>query len=361
MKIPVYKPYISDLEKKNVLQCLEDGWISSQGKYISQFETEFAHYTGAKHAISVSNGTTALHVALLAAGVTSDDEVIIPSLTYIATANCVSYIGAKIRLADSKPDTWNIDPDSIRQLINKKTKAIVVVHLYGNPCDMSAIAEICKEYNLLLIEDCAEAIGSKINGKHVGIFGDIASFSFYGNKTITCGEGGMVITNDTSLADRARKIKGQGLANNRQYYHDIIGYNYRMTNICAALGVAQMAKLHNILIAKSRIFMAYYDRLSNDYEFQTVMDGHTNSYWMVSMLAKNEQHRDEVRKHLSDNGVETRPFFYPINAMPMYSDLEDCDVCNKLSARGFNVPSFPELEVEEVNFICNLLLEKSVL
>lgn len=356
MKIPVYKPSITESEKANVLQCLDDGWISSQGKFIGQFENEFATYTGSKFAISASNGTTALHAALLAAGIKPNDEVIIPSLTYIATANCVSYIGAKLKLADSLPDTWNIDPRSVESLISERTKAVLVVHLYGNPCDMEAISKICKDNNLLLIEDCAEAIGSKINDQHVGTFGDISSFSFYGNKTITCGEGGMITTDNKDLADNARKIKGQGLAANRQYFHDVIGYNYRMTNICAAIGSAQMSRLDDILLKKKIIYNKYHSRLRDYYEFQTTLSGHINSYWMVSMLAKSEQHRDALRDKLNKHGVETRPFFYPTNAMPMYSYLNDCGICNDLSARGLNVPSYPELGDSEIDYICDLML-----
>ena len=240
MRIPVYQPELSGNEKKYVNECLDTTWISAKGRFVKDFENGFAGYLGVNHAVSVCNGTVALHLALMTLGIGEGDEVILPSLTYVASANAVTYTGAKPVFADSLYESWQIDPKDIERKITEKTRAIMVVHLYGQPCDMDAIMKIAHEHNLFVVEDCAEAFGSKYKGRYVGSFGDIAAFSFYGNKTITTGEGGMVVTNDRQLAERAAHIKDQGMSAEREYWHDIIGYNYRMTNICAAIGLAQL-------------------------------------------------------------------------------------------------------------------------
>jgi perosamine synthetase len=252
-KIPVYQPLLDGNEKKYVIDCLDSTWISSRGKYITEFEQQYARYLGVKHAASVSNGTVALHLALMALGIGPGDEVIVPTLTYIASVNAITYTGAVPIFADSERDYWQLDLKGIEKLITPHTRAIMAVHLYGAACDMPAIMEIAQKYNIFVIEDCAEAIGTKIGNQYVGSFGDIATFSFFGNKTITTGEGGMVITNDETLYNRCIHLKGQGLAKYRQYWHDIIGYNYRMTNICAAIGLAQLEKIESIILKKHQI------------------------------------------------------------------------------------------------------------
>lgn len=241
-KYPVYQPSLGDKEKENVIECLNSTWISSKGKFIAQFENSFSKYIGVKHAVAVSNGTVALHLALLSLGIGEGDEVIVPSFTYIASVNAIKYTCAKPVFVDSDPITWQIDPEKIEEKITTKTKAIMTVHLYGHPCEMDKIKKIAAKHKLYIIEDCAEAFGSLYKGKHVGTIGDIYTFSFFGNKTITTGEDGIVVTNDPSLNEKVIHLKGQGLAKNREYYHDIIGYNYRMTNICAAIGCAQLER-----------------------------------------------------------------------------------------------------------------------
>ena len=242
--IPIYQPDLSGNEKKYVADCLESTWISSKGKYIPLFENSFAKYVGVKHAAAVCNGTVAIHLALLTLGVGPGDEVIVPTLTYIASVNAISYVGATPVFCDSLYSTWQMDVADVEKKITAKTKAILAVHLYGHPCEMDPLVALCKQHGIFLIEDCAEALGSLYSEKHVGTFGDIATFSFFGNKTITTGEGGMVVTNDETLIERTRHFKGQGLAQHREYWHDVIGYNYRMTNIEAAIGLAQL----NVLI-----------------------------------------------------------------------------------------------------------------
>ncbi|MBS1736702.1 MAG: DegT/DnrJ/EryC1/StrS aminotransferase family protein, partial [Bacteroidetes bacterium] len=227
MKIPIYQPSLSGKEKKYVLDCLDSTWISSKGKYIPLFENAFADFTAIKHAASVCNGTVALHVALVALGIGPGDEVIVPTFTYIASVNAITYTGATPVFVDSLPKTWQMDTEDVERKITNKTKAIMAVHLYGQPCDLDALKTIADNNKLFLIEDCAEAIGTYYKGKHVGGFGDIACFSFFGNKTITSGEGGMVLSNNEELLNKVAHLKGQGLAKNREYWHDLIGFNYR--------------------------------------------------------------------------------------------------------------------------------------
>jgi len=250
---PVYRPFLTGNEKKYVNECLDSSWISSQGEFVEKFETAFADYLGVQYALSCSNGTTALHLAMLALGISAGDEVIVPSLTYVASANAITYTGGTPVFVDSDPDYFQMDPEKIERSITPKTRAIVVVHLYGHACDMQPIQEIAKRHHLLLIEDCAEAIGTEDAGQRVGTFGDIATFSFFGNKTITTGEGGMVVTNREDLAKQVFRFKGQGVSDTREYFHEVVGYNYRMTNICCAIGLAQMENLDGIIRQKIKI------------------------------------------------------------------------------------------------------------
>ncbi|MFH1153096.1 MAG: DegT/DnrJ/EryC1/StrS aminotransferase family protein, partial [Pseudomonadota bacterium] len=255
--IPIYRPSLSGNEKRYVNECLDSTWISSQGKFVERFEKSFSDYTKINNAASVCNGTVALHLALLALGIGKSDEVIVPTLTYIATVNAVAYVGAKPIFADSERGTWQIDPEDVKRKITPRTKAVIVVHLFGYPADMARIMDIAAQNGLHVIEDCAEAFGTQIQGKTVGTFGDIATFSFYGNKTITTGEGGIVATNTLNLHEKVCHLKGQGLSRNRFYWHDALGYNYRMTNICAAIGLAQLERADEIIEKKIRLALKY--------------------------------------------------------------------------------------------------------
>lgn len=358
--IPVYEPSLNGNEKKYVNECLDSTWISSKGEFVTKFEDGFSDYIGTEHATTVSNGTVAIHLALLALGVGEGDEVIVPTLTYIASVNSIVYTGAKPVFVDSVEGSWQIDPADVIKKITPKTKAIMAVHLYGHPCDMDALLEICKKYNLFLIEDCAEAIGTLYKGKHVGTFGDIATFSFFGNKTITTGEGGMVVTNDETLYDRAVHFKGQGLAKHRQYWHDVIGYNYRMTNICAAIGLAQLEEIDNVLLEKKRVADTYRSNLKNSTIIfhEPISDDVYHSYWMCSILTDDGKQRDLLRNHLSDSGIDTRPLFYPVHTMPMYStQYQRHPIAENLGWRGINLPSYPGLKQEQIEFICDKIKE----
>ncbi len=344
-------------ESKYVNECIRTGWVSSKGRFVSKFEDDFSNFLGVKRSTSVSNGTVALHLALKVLGIGPGDEVIVPTLTYIASVNAISYVGATPIFVDSESDTWNIDPNLISEKISHKTKAILLVHLYGAPCNMEAIIKICKDKNLYLIEDAAEAFGTKQDGKYVGSFGDIATFSFFGNKTITTGEGGMVVSNQNALVDQAGFLKSQAVSSEREYWHEEIGFNYRMTNICAAIGVAQLEIANKIIEKKIEIAHWYREELK-DYpiEFQRERNGDRHSYWMVSILARSQSERNAIRLHLKVNGVETRPVFYLATSMPVFKSKESFPVANKISNCGLNLPSFPALTREQVKYICSKII-----
>lgn len=356
-RIPVYQPWLCGNEERYVLDCLRSGWISSKGQYIAAFEDRFAEFIGVRHALSVCNGTVALHVALAALGIGPGDEVIVPTFTYIAPVNAVVYCGATPVFVDADPDTWQLDPNDVYRRITPKTKAIIVVHLYGHPAEMNALTTLAQEHGLFIVEDCAEAFGATYQGKHVGTFGDIATFSFYGNKTITTGEGGMVTTNDDMLAERIRRLKGQGLAPYREYWHDIIGYNYRMTNVAAAIGLAQLENASLFLDRKRTIAQRYRHLLADTHlVFQHESPEVQHSWWMISVLAPTAQERDYLRQALARHGIETRPTFYPVHTMPMYSHrYERHRVAESLGLRGINLPSYPSLRDEQIEEICHVL------
>ncbi len=353
-KYPVYRPSLTGNEKQYVNECLDSTWISSKGKFIAEFEDGFKSYVGARHAATVSNGTVAIHVALVALGIGPNAEVIVPTLTYIASVNAIAYTGATPVFCDSLESTWQMDPDDVRKKVNSRTRAILAVHLYGHPCEMDELMKIARERDLFLIEDCAEAIGSVYRGRHVGTFGDIGTFSFFGNKTITTGEGGMVVTNDDTLHDRMTHFKGQGLAKHREYWHDVIGYNYRMTNICAAIGLAQLEQADTFVAKKRRIADWYRRELNGTpVTFHDEVGDVRHSYWMVSILVPEATSRDLLRLALSNQGIETRPLFYPVHTMPMYSSaFQRHRVAESLGWRGINLPSYPELEETSVKEIC---------
>jgi len=355
--IPIYQPSLTGNEKKYVNECLDSSWISSKGKFLGEFEQAFSGYIGCKFGSAVSNGTVAIHLAMLALGIGEGDEVIVPTLTYIASVNAIAYVGATPVFVDSLPDTWQMDVADVAKKITSKTKAILAVHLYGHPCDMDGLTKLCKAHNLFLIEDCAEAIGSTYKGKKVGSFGDISTFSFFGNKTITTGEGGMVLSNNETLHDRINHYKGQGLAKHRQYWHDVIGYNYRMTNICAAIGLAQFEQVDQFIKQKLQIVAWYKKYLENAFvtwhqEGSDVL----HTYWMFSILVPDSKDRDPLRDHLAAAGIETRPLFYPVHNMPMYNkNFQTIPVAENLGWRGINLPSFPALTEAQVRFICDTI------
>jgi perosamine synthetase len=356
-KYPVYKPSLAGNEKKYVNDCLDSTWISSKGSYIKAFEEAFSSFIQSDYATGVCNGTVAIHLALMALGIGHGDEVIVPTFTYIASANPIVQVGAKPVFVDSQQGSWQMCPQDILKKLTPKTRAIMVVHLYGHPCDMDAIMKIAEEHQLFVIEDCAEAIGSRYKGEHVGTFGDVATFSFFGNKTITCGEGGMVTTNNATLYDRLTHFKGQGLAKHREYWHDTIGFNYRMTNIQAAIGLAQLEQVEGFIEKKQRIAQWYQENLQKvPVTFHKTVGDVFHSYWMCSILVEKPQLRETLRQYLQHNGVETRPTFYPVHTMPMYAhSFTQHKNAEDIASRGINLPSYPLLEQEDVLHICGLI------
>ena len=356
-KIPLYIPSLTGNEKKYIDECLDTTWISSKGKFIKEFEDKFCEYTGAKYASAVSNGTVALHLALETLRIGNGDEVIVPTFTYIASVSSIVYTGAEPVFADSLYNTWQVNPDDIRRKITSKTKAIMPVHLYGHACEMDEIMRIAKEHKLFVVEDCAEAFGTEYKGKSAGTFGDLSAFSFYGNKTITTGEGGMVITNDSGLHERVNHLKMHAVSNGKEYWHDEIGFNYRMTNICAAIGVAQIEHADKIIEMKIKNAELYNEMLAGlPVEPLTESDNTVHSYWMYSILTENTDTRNSLRKFLSENGIETRPTFYPVHTMPMFRNKYlKYPVAEDIAFRGISLPSWPDLKKESIIFICDTI------
>lgn len=353
--IPVYQPYFNGREKDYVNQCMESTWISSKGEFINRFEHGFAQFIGAEHATTVSNGTVALHLALDTLDIGSGDEVIVPTLTYIASVNTILQTGAKPVFVDSLASTWQIDPTDVEAKITARTKAIMAVHLYGLPCDMDALLDICQKHHLLLIEDCAEAFGTFYKGRHVGTFGDIATFSFFGNKTITTGEGGMVVARDINTIEKAYHLKNQGVSQSREYWHDAVAYNYRMTNICAAIGLAQLEQAPEILARKRRIagwYAMYLQELPLIVHAE--QPGTVHSFWMCSVMLHEAKDRSPLRAHFKSHGIDTRPTFYPAHTMPHCRASGTFPVAESLGARGINLPSYPALTEDNVRKICQI-------
>lgn len=358
IKYPVYQPLLNGNEKKYVTDCLETGWISSKGAYIQRFEESFATYTQARYATSACNGTAAVLLALLALGIGPGDEVIVPSLVYVAVPNMVRFAGASPVFVDCLSDTFQMDPTDIRKKISLRTKAVVAVHTYGHPCDMEAISKICKTHDLKLIEDCAEALGARFQGKQPGSWGDMAVYSFFGNKTLTTGEGGMITSNSSSLIKKAFHLKNQGVTE-KAYWHDIPAFNFRMTNISAAIGLAQLESIDEVIEKKRRIASVYRQQfMDSGIIFHQEAKDVIHSYWMCSILAPEGYYRDSLRVYLSSEGIETRPFFYPAHTLPFYknSHKQRLPVTEEISSRGINLPSYPALRDEDVRHIASRVL-----
>jgi perosamine synthetase len=361
-RIPVAAPVLAGNEKQYVADCLESGWISSAGKYLELFETAFAKFCGVRHAVACSNGTAALHLALLALGVEQGDEVIVPTLTFVATVNAVTYCGARPVFVDSEPRTWNLDPTLVQQKITPRTKGIIAVHLYGNPADMFALRAIADRHGLFLLEDAAEAHGALHQGRRVGSLGDVAAFSFYGNKIISTGEGGMVVTNDDSLFERVRLLRGQGMDPNQRYWFPVVGYNYRMTNISAAIGLAQIEQAEWHIGRRREVAENYLRCLEgvSTLRYQVESELVQHAYWMFTVILNDEVllSRDAVMAKLAAQGIETRPVFYPAHLFPPYRDLahgDDFPVAEALSQRGLSLPTWAGLSATDVRYVCEQL------
>jgi perosamine synthetase len=360
--IPVAHPELTGNEKKYVNDCLDTVWISSVGKYIKEFESTFAQFCNVPHAIACSNGTVALHLALLALGVGPGDEVLVPTLTYIASANAVRYCGAEPVFVDSEPRTMNLDPASVEQHITPRTKGILVVHLYGHPVDMDPIRTVAKRHGLWIVEDAAEAHGAEYKGVRAGGLGDIATFSFYGNKIVTTGEGGMITTHDPELARKMTLFRGQGMDSERRYWFPVVGYNYRMTNICAAIGLAQMEQIGEHTSKRFRAQAWYQSQLQTAEEFLILPleePWAKHSFWSYAIRLKDNVAvtRDQFMQLLAADGIETRPVFYPMHVMPPYQrDGIKLPVAEQIAERGICLPMHGLLKEDDVAFIASRIL-----
>ncbi len=351
--IAVAKPFFDDNEIELVNECMVSGWVSSGGRFVKQFESMVAKHTGVKHAISCSSGTSALHLILLSYGIGVGDEVIVPSLTFIATANAVTYTGATPVFVDSDVETWNIDPVKIEDLITEKTKAIIPVHLYGHPADMDPINKIAKKYNIRVIEDAAEAQGASYKEKMVGSLADSAMFSFFGNKVVTTGEGGMIVTNDTSIADKCRLLRDHGMTEKKRYWHNIVGYNYRMTNLQAALGVAQMRKIDDIVSRKKWIASVYAKYLYGIKGITLPPDKKwaDSVFWLFTILINEKQTNftlEDLIVELKRNGIDARTVFYPVHTQPIYRDNIKLPISEEIHNTGISLPSAPDMTERDI-------------
>ncbi len=356
--IPVCEPKLDGNEMKYVMDCLESTWISSVGKYIPMFEEEFSRRCGAKYGVACCNGTVALHLALAALGIGPGDEVIIPTFTMIATANAVTYTGAKPVLVDSEAETWNMDTEQIEAKVTDRTRAIMPVHTYGHPVDMDKVLEIAEKYDLYVVEDAAEAHGAEYKGKRIGSMGDAACFSFYANKIITTGEGGMITTNNEELASLACNLRDHAFSEERHFWHKYLGYNYRMTNLQAAVGLAQTERFDEFVSIR-RDNAYYYNSLLKDIKGITLPPEAPwvkSVFWMYSILIEDDfgLSRDELRRRLAKRGIETRTFFIPMHLQPLYYEMykgERYPVAEELCRKGLYLPSASTLTKEEIQFI----------
>jgi perosamine synthetase len=365
-KIPVCEPLLSGKELEYVTDCIKTNWISSGGKYIDEFEKGFAKYCGVRHGISVSNGTTSLHLALASLGLGAGDEVIMPAFTIASTAFASVYCGAKPVLVDCERDTWNMDVSKLAKKITKKTKAIMPVHMYGQPCDMDPIIELAEKHDLFVVEDAAEVHGAEYKGRKAGSMGDIGSFSFYSNKIITTGEGGMLLTNDDEIAEKARSLKNLAHSKEKRFLHYDIGFNYRMTNIQAAIGLAQLEKIDDY-VKMRRNNAKLYSSLLTEVEGLTLpveRKWAKNVYWMYSLLVEDGFgiSKDKLAERLEKKGVETRNFFIPMNEQPVFKEMglfkgEKYPVSEEISRRGFYLPSGSGLSEEQITYVCDSIKE----
>lgn len=359
--LPVAQPSLTGRELEYVTDCIATNWISSKGKYVDRFESEFAKLCGARFAVSTSNGTTALHLALVALGVGPGDEVIVPDLTFIATANAVTYCGARPVLVDVDPVTWTISAAAIEAALTPRTRGLIPVHLYGHPADMSAINAIAGQHGLFVLEDCAESLGALYRGRTVGTIGTAGCFSFYGNKTLTTGEGGMVVTNDEELARRARLFRDHGMAPDRRYVHPVVGFNYRLTNLQAAIGVAQLERIDEIFASKRRIDASYRRFLSGlpGIVLPPQAEWAQPVCWLFSMLVREGSvlSRDQMIEALEERQIGCRPLFYPLHLQPPYRDSRSFPVSEDLARRGLSLPSAVTLPDRSIEHVCAVITE----
>jgi perosamine synthetase len=357
--IPIAEPRFDGNELKYLTECIETGWISSVGKFVGRFEKEFAAYIGCKLGMALHTGTHALHLAIAGLGIGEDDEVILPSLTFAATANTVLYTGARPVLTDVDEETWNITPDEFEKAITPRTKAVIPVHLYGHACDMDPIMEIARSRGLFVIEDAAEAHGAEYKGQRVGSIGDVGCFSFFGNKIITTGEGGMCVCDDADLIERMEILRDHGMRKEKKYWHEVVGFNYRMTNLQAAVGVAQLERIDWFLQRKRDVAALYRQYLAGSEKLILPVEKEytRHAFWMFNVRLRDNCRlsREELLAALREEGIECRPVFYPLHIMTPYRQSGEFPVTDKISASGISLPSSSHLTEPDIGFICQTL------
>jgi len=363
IKVPVNEPYLFGNEKKYLLKCLKDGFVSSSGRFVKKFEEKFAKRVNRKFAISVSNGTAALQLAFEALNLKKNDEVILPSFTIISCILPVIRCGAKPILIDSDPITWNMDVNKLEEKITSRTKAIIAPHIYGLPIDMDSLLKITRKYKLKVIEDSAEVLGLKYKGKECGSFGDVSTFSFYANKHITTGEGGMIVTNDKKIAKKCRSLRNLSFNNKRRFLHHELGWNYRFTNIQSAVGLAQLEKLNRFVIKKRNIGKIYNKGLSKIKIFNIPLEKKEyakNIYWVYGLVLKKKSpiKLETLMKELRKEGVETRNFFWPLHEQPILKKMGffkkiKLPVAEHISRNGLYLPSGLSISASQQKYVIN--------
>ena len=361
--IPICEPNLCGNEFQYLSDAFTSGWISSQGKYISAFEESFSKFTKSKYSLTTSNGTTALHLILEALGISEGDEVIVPNLTFAATINSIIHAGANPVLVDVNPRTYGLDIDLIKNNITDKTKCIMLVHLYGYPIDIDNILDFAKHNNLLVIEDCAEALGSYVRNNHVGIKSDASAFSFFANKLISTGEGGMAVFKEKNIYEKAKVMRDHGMNKNKKYWHKYIGFNYRMTNMQASIGFAQLENIEKFINAKRKIADLYKKYLNpiKDYVIfpEDPLYG-KNSYWLFSIYLKQNYDIDKIIKFLREYGIDSRRFFTPLNFMEIYFSYSKCDNYKNsidLYENSICLPSSTNLTELQISYISKKLID----
>lgn len=361
-RLPVMEPSLGGNELKYVSDCITSNWISSQGAYVTRFQEAFSDFVGSDYALTTSSGTTALHLALVTLGIGAGDEVIVPDLTFGASGSTVVHCGAKPVFVDVDRDTWTLDPATIEAKITERTRAIMPVHLYGHPCDMDPILDLAERHGLSVIEDSAEALGAEYKGRRVGTLGDVGCFSFYANKVITTGEGGMVTTNSPELHEKMAMLRDHGMSKEKRYWHLYPGYNYRMTNLQAAIGLAQIERIADFMAYRQEVVARYNGHLSGVDGIILPPDAEwaRNIYWLYSIVVDEQRtgvERDQLAKSLADHGIETRPFFYPMHTQPCYQveDAGEFPVTDWLAARGLSLPTANDIRLEDVDRVCGAI------
>lgn len=358
--IPAAEPDLSGNELRYLRECIESGWVSSLGPFVSEFEKQFARFTGNEFCLTTCNGTAALHLTLAALDLRQGDEVIVPDLTFAATANAVIYCGATPVLVDVARSHLGLDPERVRDKISPRTRAILAVHLYGHPCDMQPLAELAREHDLKLIEDAAEAHGARYRGHLVGALGEVSCFSFFGNKIITTGEGGAVCTNDPDLHARMSLLRDHGMT--KKYWHEVVGFNYRLTNMQAAVGLAQLERVDEMIVQKRRNYELYNQCIQrSDVEVLSECDWAFSVFWAVNILLGKDFpcSRDELLEGLANERIEARPLFYPLHQMPPYRRYVEPDdsfpVATEVSERGLSLPSASSLSESAIRRVASTI------